>query len=138
MQTELIPVWRSLAGGALIGSGVAVLLLLKGEIAGISGILDRTLHGALGEQAWRLAFLAGLVLPAAIVGTGPIGWQAPTPVLALAGTLVGFGTRLGSGCTSGHGVCGVANLSPRSFVATVTFVAVAALTVAAVHAAGSP
>jgi uncharacterized membrane protein YedE/YeeE len=99
MNTSLIPVWRSLASGMLIGSGVAVLLLIEGQVAGISGIVDRTLHGAIGKQAWRLAFLAGLVLPAAIVGTGPIGWQAPPAILALAGVLVGFGTRLGSGMT---------------------------------------
>lgn len=129
MHAEVIPLWRSLAGGALIGAGTAVLLLFAGEVAGISGILDRLLHRTLGDQAWRLAFLLGLLLPAIIWGTGPVSWQALPSVLALAGTLVGLGTRLAAGCTSGHGVCGVANLSPRSLVATATFIAVAAVTV---------
>lgn len=130
MDGLAIPVWQSLVGGALIGAGAAVLLLFDAQVAGISGILDRILHGALGEQAWRAAFLVGLLLPAAILGTGLVSWQASPGVLALAGVLVGFGTRVGSGCTSGHGVCGAANLSPRSAVATVTFIAVAVVTVA--------
>ncbi len=134
MSTALIPVWQSLAGGALIGAGAGLLRLLNGRIAGISGVLDRVVHGTAGEQAWRIAFLAGLVLPATILGTGPVDWQAPTAVLGVAGVLVGFGTRLGSGCTSGHGVCGIANLSPRSLVATGTFIAVAAVTVLVVRA----
>ena len=133
MGGAVIPVWQSLAGGALIGAGVAVLLLFDGQVAGISGIVDRVLHGALGEQAWRIAFLVGLLLPAAILGTGPVSWQASPWVLAVAGALVGFGTRVGAGCTSGHGVCGVANLSPRSLVATITFIAVAVVTVTLVH-----
>jgi hypothetical protein len=133
MGGAAIPVWHSLAGGALIGAGAAVLLLFDGQVAGISGILDRALHGVLGEQAWRVAFLAGLLLPAVILGTGPVSWQASPGVLGLAGALVGFGTRVGSGCTSGHGVCGAANLSPRSIVATVTFIAVAIVTVAVVR-----
>jgi uncharacterized protein len=129
MSPDIIPIRHSLAGGALIGTGAAVLLLLGGQVAGISGILDRVLHRAFGKQAWRIAFLAGLLLPAAVLGAGPIRWQAPPAVLALAGAFVGFGTRVGSGCTSGHGVCGIANLSPRSLVATGTFIAVAVLTV---------
>lgn len=137
MHAEVIPLWRSLAGGALIGAGTAVLLLFAGEVAGISGILDRLLHRTLGDQAWRLAFLLGLLLPAIIWGTGPVSWQAPPSLLALAGTLVGLGTRLAAGCTSGHGVCGVANLSPRSLVATATFIAVAAVTVFLVRTVAS-
>lgn len=129
----MIPVWQSLAGGALIGAGAAVLLLFDGQVAGISGIVDRVLHGALGEQAWRVAFLMGLLLPATILGTGPVSWQASPGMLSIAGVLVGFGTRVGSGCTSGHGVCGAANLSPRSVVATLTFIAVAVVTVAIVR-----
>lgn len=126
---EIIPIGHSLAGGALIGAGAAVLILLDGKIAGISGIFGRVLHRTFGEHYWRIAFLVGLLLPALVFGTGAIDWQAPPWLLAGAGVLVGFGTRLGSGCTSGHGVCGIANLSPRSLVATVTFMAFAAATV---------
>jgi uncharacterized membrane protein YedE/YeeE len=129
-MVPVIPIWRSLSGGALIGAGAAVLLLGNGEIAGVSGILSRVLHRGFGEQAWRVTFLAGLIIPAFIVGTGPVNWQGPVGLLAGAGLLVGFGTRLGSGCTSGHGVCGLANLSVRSLAATATFMLVAGLTVA--------
>jgi uncharacterized protein len=121
--------WKSLFGGMLIGAGAAVLLLLNGKIAGISGILDNTVRGVIGAQGWRLAFLIGLVLPAAILGLGPIQFAQGLPLLAVSGLLVGLGTRLGSGCTSGHGVCGLANLSPRSLLATLTFMTVAAATV---------
>jgi uncharacterized membrane protein YedE/YeeE len=121
--------WNALLGGMLIGAGVAVLLLCNGRVAGISGILGSTLHADVGAQGWRLAFLLGLVVPAAVVGVGTpvlaggLGW------LAVSGALVGVGTQLGSGCTSGHGVCGMANLSLRSFVATVVFMVTAAVTV---------
>jgi hypothetical protein len=121
--------WRSLAGGLLIGAGAATLLLLNGRIAGISGILDKAVRGAFGAQAWRLAFLLGLVAPAAVYGLGAIRFAQGVPVLAVAGLLVGFGTRVGSGCTSGHGVCGIANWSLRSLLATLTFMASAALVV---------
>jgi uncharacterized membrane protein YedE/YeeE len=134
MSAGAIPLWQSLAGGALIGAAAAALILLNGEVAGVSGILDRALHRSFGEQRWRLAFLLGLVLPAVFAGPGPIGWQASAPSLAVTGLLVGFGTRLGSGCTSGHGVCGVANLSLRSLVATLTFIGTAMLAVAFRHA----
>jgi uncharacterized membrane protein YedE/YeeE len=118
-----------LAGGMLIGAGAVVLLLLNGKIAGISGILDNAVRGLVGPQAWRLAFLLGLILPAAVFGLGPIRMSPNLGLLAASGLLVGFGTRLGSGCTSGHGVCGLANLSPRSAVATLTFMSIAAATV---------
>src|ERR1700682_6269745 len=121
--------WKSLFGGALIGAGTATLLLLNGKIAGISGILDNAVRGVFGPRGWRLAFLIGLVLPAAFFGLGPIEIAQGLPLLALAGLLVGFGTRLGSGCTSGHGVCGLANFSPRSLLATLSFMIVAAATV---------
>jgi uncharacterized membrane protein YedE/YeeE len=121
--------WRSLTGGMLIGAGAAALLLLNGKIAGISGLLDNAVRGMIGARGWRLAFLIGLVLPAAILGLGPIKFAQGLPLLAVSGLLVGFGTRLGSGCTSGHGVCGLANLSPRSLWATLSFMAVAAATV---------
>jgi uncharacterized protein len=124
-----IPLWCSLAGGALIGAGAAVLIVANGRVAGISGILDRTLHGALGPGNWRLAFLVGLLIPGVILGSGnPVFLSGPW-TLAASGLLVGFGTRVGAGCTSGHGVCGMANLSPRSLLATLTFIGVAMLTV---------
>jgi uncharacterized protein len=121
--------WKALVGGLLIGAGAAALLLLNGKIAGISGILENTVRGVFGAKGWRIAFLIGLVLPAAILGLGRIEFAQGLPLLALSGLLVGFGTRLGSGCTSGHGVCGIANLSPRSLLATLTFMIVAAATV---------
>jgi len=120
-----VDLWKALLGGMLIGAGAAALLLLNGRIAGISGIFENAVTGVIGAQAWRLAFLVGLVLPAAILGLGPIVFAQGLPLLALSGLLVGFGTRLGGGCTSGHGVCGLANLSPRSLLATLTFMTVA-------------
>jgi uncharacterized membrane protein YedE/YeeE len=113
----------------LIGAGASVLLLLNGKIAGISGIFENAVRGVFGSQGWRIAFLIGMVLPAAAAGLGPIMYAQGLPLLAVSGVLVGFGTRLGSGCTSGHGVCGIANLSLRSLVATFSFLGVAALTV---------
>lgn len=131
---EEIPVIAPLVGGALIGLSVTMMLLLGGSIAGISGIFGNVLKFNLGPQAWRGLFVLGLILsiPVMILAEG----QAPTylleaemPVLAVAGLLVGIGTRIGNGCTSGHGVCGIANLSPRSLVATVTFMGTAGLVV---------
>ncbi len=136
MTPETIPLWRSIAGGALIGAAAAALILLNGRIAGVSGILDSAVRGQGGEQGWRVAFLAGLILPALVVGTGPVDWAGGPVRLALAGLLVGIGTRLGSGCTSGHGVCGIANLSLRSLAATSTFVAIAMATVALLRFGG--
>jgi hypothetical protein len=134
MSATLVPAWQSLAGGTLIGAGAAVLVLGYGRTAGISGILDNVLHGRIGDQAWRLAFIAGLVLPAVAAGPAVAGIAASPEVLAISGVLVGYGSRVGGGCTSGHGVCGIANLSPRSLVATGTFMVFAALTVALRHA----
>lgn len=128
-MTDFTP-FASLAGGALIGAAALLLWLTLGRIAGISGILA----GAAGpDRGWRLAFLAGLIgapiawvalagAPALHIAAGPV-------TLVAAGLLVGFGTRLGSGCTSGHGVCGLARLSPRSIAATGIFMATAAATV---------
>jgi uncharacterized protein len=124
-----IPIWRSIAGGALIGGGAAVLILYNGRVAGISGILDRALHGVFGAHGWRIAFLTGLLIPALILGSGNPVFRADALTLGAAGLLVGYGTRTGSGCTSGHGVCGIANLSPRSLIATLTFMSVAMVTV---------
>ena len=117
--------WPALAGGLLIGIAAAMLVLLNGRIAGISGVLGGLLRPARGEAAWRAAFILGLVaapLVYAAVAALPqpridMGYGA----LALAGLLVGLGTRYGSGCTSGHGVCGLSRLSPRSLVATLVF-----------------
>ena len=124
----------ALVGGALIGLAAALLLLLNGRIAGISGILGDVLGRADDGRAWRLAFIAGLIAGPLVYGlaTGGIPSVAITsnPVLLIAGgLLVGFGTRLGSGCTSGHGVCGIARLSPRSLVATIVFMAAGMITV---------
>jgi hypothetical protein len=125
---------HSLSGGVLIGIAVALLLLGNGRIAGISGIVGGLLQRHKpGEFAWRIAFVLGLILAPAlysIVSELPgiridSGWR----LLTLAGLLVGFGSRLGSGCTSGHGVCGLSRLSPRSIVATLTFMSSGFLTV---------
>ena len=124
---------QALAGGAMIGLAAAALLLLNGRIAGISGILGGLLRPVKNDIAWRVAFLAGLLL-------APIGYAlvAPLPAaqvdsgtatLLIAGLLVGLGTRYGSGCTSGHGVCGLSRGSPRSLVATLSFMAAGFATV---------
>lgn len=124
----------ALAGGAMIGTSAAQFLLLNGRIAGISGILGELLAPPSRETGWRAAFVAGLVLaPLAYAGLGgslpSVTVGASFPLLVLAGLLVGFGARLGAGCTSGHGVCGIGRGSPRSLAATGTFMAVAVLTV---------
>ena len=125
--------WAALAGGVLIGIAAAMFVLLNGRIAGISGVLGGLLRPAKGDIAWRAAFVLGLVgaplvyglfavLPAARIDAG-------YGTLALAGLLVGVGTRYGAGCTSGHGVCGMARLSPRSLAATGVFMAAGFATV---------
>ncbi|MEE7492056.1 YeeE/YedE family protein [Methylobacterium oryzae] len=124
----------ALAGGAMIGASAALFLLLNGRIAGISGILGGLLAPPSRETGWRAAFVAGLVLaPFAYAGLSgrlpPVTVGASFPLLILAGLLVGFGARLGAGCTSGHGVCGLGRGSPRSLAATGTFIAIAVLTV---------
>jgi uncharacterized membrane protein YedE/YeeE len=112
-------------GGVLIGVSSALFILANGRIAGISGILGGLLSRKPGDMLWRIAFLLGLVAaPAAVVAlTGPLTAtiEANTEVLVIAGLLVGIGTRYGAGCTSGHGVCGLSRLSPRSLVATLAF-----------------
>ena len=121
-------------GGTLIGLAVALLMLTTGRIAGISGIVDGLIGNA-GGKGWRAAFVAGLVLAPLLARL--VGFTLPMPrmpaswvVIAGAGLLVGFGTRLGGGCTSGHGVCGMARLSPRSIVATLIFMGTAMVVVA--------
>jgi len=135
---QAISLWHSLAGGGLIGAGAAVLRLSTGRVAGISGICSQALTGVRSADYWRLAFLVGIVLPALVFGTGVAPRLGSTSMLALAGFLVGVGTRVGSGCTSGHGVCGIANLSPRSLVATLTFIAFGMLTVYVARAGTLP
>ena len=129
-----------LVGGMMIGLAATLMLLLNGRISGISGIVGGLVSprarkgGAASRDAgWRVAFVVGLVLGplgyAAVAGGPLVGVEATVPVLVVAGLLVGFGTRLGSGCTSGHGVCGIARLNRRSIFATVVFMSVAAVTV---------
>lgn len=124
-------VWQALAGGILIGVAVSLLLLGSGQIAGISGVLGSLVERRPG--AWRWAFLAGLLAAVLLVRLGggalPGRLELAWPVLIGAGLLVGFGTRLAAGCTSGHGVCGLGNASTRSLTATLTFMAVALVTV---------
>jgi hypothetical protein len=118
--------WSALAGGILVGLAASILLLVSGRVAGISGILVGVLLPQRGEVGWRLAFLAGLLLAgiaAMWVDPSTLGSSPRSlPVLLVAGLLVGAGTRLGAGCTSGHGVCGLSRASPRSLVATCVFV----------------
>jgi hypothetical protein len=125
--------WSSLAGGIMIGAAAAMLILVNGRIAGVAGIIGGVLRPATGDMAWRVAFLLGLIVaPAAhlhFVEPTPPTIAASYPMLIAAGLLVGAGTRYGSGCTSGHGVCGIARLSPRSVVATLVFMAAGIATV---------
>ena len=120
-------------GGMLIGLASVLLLWLNGRIAGISGIVSGMLSQRGGEFGWRAMFVAGLLLGAFgyTLATGGLAVTVPAsiPVLVVAGLLVGFGTRLGSGCTSGHGVCGISRFSIRSIVATVLFIFAAMMTV---------
>lgn len=127
MSPDFTPV-SGFLGGVLIGLAAVLLLVANGRIAGVSGIVGGLLARIPGDMTWRAAFVIGLWLGA------PVYWaargalfeveiQATLPVMVIAGLLVGYGTRLGSGCTSGHGVCGIARLSRRSIVATLVFMA---------------
>ncbi|CFR16086.1 YeeE/YedE family protein [Yersinia kristensenii] len=117
--------YSALAGGALLGIAVIILLLCNGRIAGISGILGGLLPPKAGDISWRVAFILGLVAAPVIyslfTALPVIQIDAGWPVLIVAGLLVGIGTRYGAGCTSGHGVCGLARFSPRSLLATLSF-----------------
>jgi uncharacterized protein len=118
--------WASLAGGVLIGIAAAMLVLLNGRVAGISGIVGALFRPRRGDIAWRVAFVgglfvAGLFAAPLLASTAAPRIEAGLGTLVLAGLLVGLGTSYGSGCTSGHGVCGVSRLSPRSLVATLAF-----------------
>ncbi|AMB74310.1 YeeE/YedE family protein [Pantoea ananatis] len=125
--------WQSLAGGLLIGAAAGMLVLFCGRIAGISGILGGLLKRRSSDKPWRLAFIAGLVLSPLVFqlfsALPAIETEASWGRLVFAGVLVGLGVRLGSGCTSGHGVCGLSRLSLRSLVATLVFMLTAMLTV---------
>lgn len=134
-MTEFTP-WMSLVGGALIGLAAIIMMAANGRIAGVSGIVSRLLPPAVDKSGLPqgLAFVAGMLLAAPFYGvvTGAAVQQSVAssiPALAIAGILVGFGSVLGNGCTSGHGVCGISRLSVRSIVATLTFMATAFLTV---------
>lgn len=125
---------NALIGGVMIGLAAAGLLVLTGKTAGVSGILDGVLRGEKGEWSWKAAFLAGLVAGGAL-----LAWKCPTSLARVAprdmpwviggGLLVGFGARLGGGCTSGHGVCGIGRLSLRGIAGTAIFIVVGAITV---------
>ncbi len=129
--------WASLAGGILLGLASAAFILFNGRILGISGILGGLLRPKAGDTGWRLSFVAGLLV-------APLVWSlfaapvvpridAGPALLVIAGLLVGWGTRYGSGCTSGHGVCGLSRLSPRSLVATLAFMGAGFATVFAMR-----
>lgn len=131
------PWLQALLGGVLIGLSAATLLLFNGRIAGISGIVNGLSQGSrAGDWAWRAAFLVGL-MGAGALSLRMAGNATPSPatptLLLVAGLLVGFGTSLGNGCTSGHGVCGLGRLSKRSLAAVLTFMASAIITVAITH-----
>ena len=131
-MTDFTP-WSALAGGALIGVSASMMLSLNGRIAGIIGILAGVVRPRGGDVAWRALFLAGLLVGGALLlvlrpsAFGAAATMPSLPRAAIAGLLVGFGTRLGGGCTSGHGVCGISRLSMRSIVATITFMATGVL-----------
>lgn len=133
--------WTALAGGVLIGIAATMLVLATGRIAGVSGIVGGLLRLVRGDVGWRVAFAAGMLLAplafTAFSSLPALQIDAGYPLLIAGGVLVGIGTRFGSGCTSGHGVCGVARASPRSMVATLAFMLAGFVTVYLVrHVAG--
>ncbi|EHH1031156.1 YeeE/YedE family protein [Vibrio parahaemolyticus] len=130
---NVIP-WESLFGGILLGISATILLLVNGKIAGISGIMNGIMSPKKGDYSWRLLFAVGMIA-GGLISVLMLGVVAPSTanlslgMVIAAGLLVGIGTRLGNGCTSGHGICGMGRLSKRSIVATCVFMAVAGLTV---------
>jgi len=138
-----MPTWvLALVGGVLIGVAASLLLWLNGRIAGVSGILNGVVFNRAGDTAWRVAFLLGLIVAAGLYMAAAPGASLPRADfsrggLIVAGLLVGFGTRMGNGCTSGHGVCGLGRLSLRSFVAVIAFMTTAIVTKFIVRHAGS-
>ena len=135
-----LTLFASLLGGSVIGLAAALFMILHGRIMGVSGILSGIVKPLKGDRVWRFTFLAGLVsaplLAQALGLLTPGRIEAGYGQLILAGLLVGFGTTLGSGCTSGHGVCGIARLSPRSIIATLVFVGAGIATVALMRQVG--
>ena len=129
--------WSALAGGAIIGVAAVLFALFNGRVAGISGIVGGLLRPSFPDWTWRAAFLAALIVAPTVyrlfAGLPTLTIDADYPTLAVAGILVGLGTRYGSGCTSGHGVCGVSRLSPRSLVATLAFMVAGFATVFVTH-----
>jgi uncharacterized membrane protein YedE/YeeE len=125
--------WASLLGGVLIGLAVLIFILFNGRIAGISGIIGGLIKPNLQDIDWRIAFVLGLLVSPSLwqlfVALPAIQIQASNPLLIVSGLLVGIGTRYGAGCTSGHGICGLSRLSPRSMVATLCFMLTGFLTV---------
>ena len=125
--------WHALAGGLLIGLSAALFILFFGRVLGISGIVGGLLRPTSGDIAWRIAFVLGIFAAPWVwlvfAEPVPVTIEADTTTLVIAGLLVGLGTRYGSGCTSGHGVCGLSRLSPRSLVATLSFMATGFITV---------
>lgn len=125
-------------GGALIGLSAVVLMAMNGRIAGISGIFSGTLFAEAGDKLWRILFVIGLIAGPAIYNLAsptpaPFEMNATLPFIIAGGLLVGFGTRLGSGCTSGHGICGLSRLSLRSMVSVLVFMAAGMITVALIR-----
>ncbi len=131
-MTDFTP-WQSLAGGMLIGLSAVLLMALHGRIAGMTGILSGVIPPLSADWQWRAAFLAGaIVAPLVYVGAGgSVAFSVPigVPAIVVGGLLVGIGVHFGNGCPSGHGICGIARLSPRSIVAVLTFMATAFVTV---------
>jgi len=125
--------WTSLSGGALLGVASALFILVNGRVLGISGILGGLLRPRAGDSGWRIALILGLLVAPAVwaLFAAPVvpRIEAGPAVLVVAGLLVGWGTRYGSGCTSGHGVCGLSRMSPRSLVATLAFMGTGFITV---------
>jgi len=125
--------WSSLAGGILIGLAASIMILMNGRIAGISGIVGSISSAHRADVPWRIAFLVGLIVSPfiyGVLGEMPVlNFDASNLQIVIAGLLVGLGSRYGSGCTSGHGVCGIARLSVRSMVATVVFIGAGIVTV---------
>jgi uncharacterized protein len=125
--------WPAAIGGIVIGVAAALLVLVNGRVAGISGIVGGLLHPRAGDVAWRLAFVTGLLLASSAAETvalpAPATIDASYPIMIIAGFVVGIGTRYAGGCTSGHGVCGLSRLSPRSLIATFSFMAAGLVTV---------
>ena len=138
-MTDFTPLASTL-GGMLIGAACALLLVLTGRLAGVSGIVGGLVGGQASDRGWRISFLAGLLVGGVVllaawpgaIGASPAAW----PMLVVAGLLVGFGARLGGGCTSGHGICGISRLSTPSIVATLVFMATGMLTVLVVRHLG--